>query len=110
MGANVIVTEIDPTKALEAVMDGFRVMSMGEAAPIGDVFITVTGNKHVIAREHFEKMKDGAIICNSGHFNVEIDLEALGQDGFQPARDARRSSKSSSCATAGGSTFSAKAV
>jgi adenosylhomocysteinase len=77
MGANVIVTEIDPTKAIEAVMDGYRVMTMQEAAAIGDVFITVTGNKSVIAREHFEKMKNGAILCNSGHFNVEIDLESL---------------------------------
>jgi adenosylhomocysteinase len=77
MGANVIVTEIDPTKAIEAVMDGYRVMTMQEAAAIGDVFITVTGNKGVIAREHFEKMKNGAILCNSGHFNVEIDLESL---------------------------------
>jgi adenosylhomocysteinase len=77
LGANVIVTEIDPTKAIEAVMDGFRVMSMHEAAVIGDVFVTVTGNKHVIARDHFEKLKNGAILCNSGHFNVEIDLEAL---------------------------------
>jgi adenosylhomocysteinase len=79
MGANVIVTEIDPTKAIEAVMDGFRVMSMVEAAKIGDIFITVTGNKHVIARDHFEHLKNGAILCNSGHFNVEIDLEALGR-------------------------------
>ena len=79
MGANVIVTEIDPTKAIEAVMDGFRVMSMVEAAKIGDIFITVTGNKHVIARDHFEQLKNGAILCNSGHFNVEIDLEALGR-------------------------------
>src|SRR5579871_2907170 len=78
LGANVIVTEIDPTKAIEAVMDGFRVMSMVEAAKIGDVFVTVTGNKHVIARDHFEHLKNGAILCNSGHFNVEIDLEALG--------------------------------
>jgi adenosylhomocysteinase len=77
MGANVIVTEIDPTKAIEAVMDGYRVMSMSEAAVIGDIFVTVTGNKHVIARDHFERMKNGAILCNSGHFNVEIDLEAL---------------------------------
>ncbi len=77
MGANVIVTEIDATKALEAVMDGFRVMTMNEAAVLGDVFITLTGNKHVIARYHFEKMKNGAILCNSGHFNIEIDLEAL---------------------------------
>ena len=77
LGANVIVTEIDPTKAIEAVMDGFRVMPMSEAASIGDVFVTVTGNKKVIAQEHFEKMKNGAILCNSGHFNVEIDLDQL---------------------------------
>ncbi len=77
MGANVIVTEVDPTKAIEAVMDGFRVMTMAEAAGIGDLFVTLTGNKSVIAREHFERLKSGAIICNSGHFNVEIDLEAL---------------------------------
>jgi adenosylhomocysteinase len=76
-GAEVIVTEIDPTKALEAVMDGFRVMSMDEAAKIGDVFCTVTGNKNVIAKQHFEVMKDGAIISNSGHFNVEIDIPSL---------------------------------
>ncbi len=77
MGANVIVTEIDPIKAIEALMDGFRVMSMAEAAQIGDVFVTVTGNKNVIARDHFDKLKNGAIIANSGHFNVEIDLETL---------------------------------
>jgi len=76
-GAEVIVTEIDPTKALEAVMDGFRVMSMDEAAKLGDVFCTVTGNKNVLAKQHFELMKDGAIISNSGHFNVEIDIPAL---------------------------------
>src|SRR6266478_1167990 len=76
-GAEVIITEIDPTKALEAVMDGFRVMSMTEAAKIGDVFCTVTGNKNVLAKEHFELMKDGAIISNSGHFNVEIDIPTL---------------------------------
>ena len=77
MGANVIVTEIDPTKAIEAIMDGFRVMTMHEAAAIGDVFVTVTGNKNVIARDHFARLKSGAILCNSGHFNVEIDLDAL---------------------------------
>ena len=76
-GAEVIVTEVDPTKALEAVMDGFRVMSMEEAAKIGDVFCTVTGNKSVLAKQHFELMKDGAIISNSGHFNVEIDIPSL---------------------------------
>jgi adenosylhomocysteinase len=77
MGADVIVTEIDPLKAIEAVMDGHRVMSMPEAAKIGDVFVTVTGNKNVLAKEHFEVMKDGAIIANSGHFNVEIDIPTL---------------------------------
>ncbi len=76
-GAEVIITEIDPTKALEAVMDGFRVMSMEEAAKLGDVFCTDTGNKNVLAKQHFEQMKDGAIISNSGHFNVEIDIPAL---------------------------------
>ncbi|MBI1740498.1 MAG: adenosylhomocysteinase, partial [Candidatus Koribacter versatilis] len=76
-GAEVIITEIDPTKALEAVMDGFRVMSMEEAAKLGDVFCTVTGNKNVLAKQHFELMKDGAIISNSGHFNVEIDIPTL---------------------------------
>jgi adenosylhomocysteinase len=79
MGANVIVTEIDPIKAIEALMDGFRVMSMSEAAQIGDVFVTVTGNKSVIARDHFERLKNGAILANSGHFNVEIDLDTLGR-------------------------------
>jgi adenosylhomocysteinase len=77
LGANVIVTEIDPIKAIEALMDGFRVMSMAAAAEIGDVFVTVTGNKNVIARDHFERLKNGAILANSGHFNVEIDLETL---------------------------------
>lgn len=77
MGADVIVTEIDPVKGLEAVMDGFRVMTMEEAAPIGDFFVTVTGNIHVIRGEHFGQMKDGTIVCNSGHFNVEIDIPAL---------------------------------
>src|SRR2546427_971477 len=76
-GAEVIITEVDPTKALEAVMDGFRVMSMTEAAKLGDVFCTVTGNKNVLGKDHFEVMKDGAIISNSGHFNVEIDIPAL---------------------------------
>ncbi len=76
-GANVIVTEIDPIKAIEALMDGFRVMPMNEAAQIADVVVTVTGNKSVVDREHFERFKSGAILSNSGHFNVEIDLEAL---------------------------------
>lgn len=77
MGSNVIVTEIDPIKAVEAVMDGLRVMPMSEAAPIGDIFITVTGNRHVIDGPHFERMKDGAIVCNSGHFDLELNLVAL---------------------------------
>ena len=77
LGAHVIVTEVDPIRALEATMDGFRVMRLIDAAPIGDIFCTLTGNKHVIRREHFERMKDGAIVCNSGHFNVEIDIPAL---------------------------------
>ncbi len=77
MGADVIVTEIDPVKALEAAMDGYRVMPMEQAAPIGDFFITVTGNLKVIRGEHFADMKDGAIVCNSGHFNVELDIPSL---------------------------------
>lgn len=77
MGANVIVTEIDPLVALEAVMDGFRVMPMAEAAPIGDIFCTLTGDLNVIDKHHFEVMKDGAIVANSGHFNVEINIPAL---------------------------------
>ena len=77
MGARVIVTEMDPLKALEAVMDGFEVMPLEKAASLGDVFVTVTGNTHIIRREHFNRMKDGAIIANSGHFDVEIDIPAL---------------------------------
>ena len=77
MGSNVIVTEVSPLRALEAVMDGFRVMGMKEAAPVGDLFCTLTGNINVIRAEHFRKMKDGAIVCNSGHFNVELKLDAL---------------------------------
>ncbi len=75
LGAHVIVTEVDPVRAVEAVMDGFDVMPMAEAAPKGDLFITVTGDKHVIRKEHFLAMKDGAVVCNSGHFNVELQLE-----------------------------------
>jgi len=77
MGADVIVTEVDPVKAIESVMDGYRVMPMEEAAPIGDFFVTVTGNLKIVRREHFAKMKDGAIVCNSGHFNVELDIPGL---------------------------------
>ncbi|MFQ6082387.1 MAG: adenosylhomocysteinase [Candidatus Aminicenantia bacterium] len=76
-GAQVIITEVNPIRALEAVMDGFRVMSMEEASKIGNIFVTVTGDKNVIRKEHFEKMKDGAIVANAGHFNVEIDIPGL---------------------------------
>ena len=77
LGADVVITEVAPLKALEAVMDGYRVLAMEEAARVGDFFITVTGNLKVIRKEHFAAMKDGAIVCNSGHFNVEIDIPAL---------------------------------
>jgi adenosylhomocysteinase len=89
MGADVIITEIDPTKAIEAVMEGYRVMSMAEAAKVGDIFVTVTGNKNVLAREHFEAMKNGAVVANSGHFNVEIDIPALEKlaSSKRPTRD-----------------------
>ena len=77
LGGHVIVTEIDPTKAIEAALDGYRVMPMEEAARLGDLFVTVTGNKSVLREEHFRVMKDGAVVCNSGHFNVEIEIPAL---------------------------------
>ena len=77
MGANVIITEVDPIRALEAAMDGFRVMPMAQAAPIGDLFCTLTGDINVVRAEHMKEMKDGAIVCNSGHFNVEIEIEGL---------------------------------
>jgi adenosylhomocysteinase len=89
LGANVIVTEVDPIRAIEAVMDGFRVLPMLDAAPIGDLFITVTGDLNVIDRDHIERLKDGAIVANSGHFNDEINIAAL-QDlstGHATARD-----------------------
>lgn len=88
MGANVIITEIDPVRAIEAVMDGFRVLPMAQAAPQGDIFVTVTGNKHVIRAEHFQVMKDGAMVANSGHFDIEIDLKSLGAEATQ-VRDVR---------------------
>ncbi|HVU78764.1 MAG TPA: adenosylhomocysteinase [Gaiellaceae bacterium] len=88
MGAHVIVTEVDPMRALEALMDGYEVMPMAEAAKIGDVFCTATGDKHVIARSHIESMKDGAIVCNTGHFNVEIEIPAL-HDLASETREAR---------------------
>jgi adenosylhomocysteinase len=77
LGAHVVVTEIDPVKALEAVLDGYQVLPMEEAAKIGDIFVTLSGNKHVLGRRHFEIMKDGAVLANSGHFNVEIDIPSL---------------------------------
>jgi len=77
LGARVVVTEVDPLKALEAVMDGYEVMPIAQAAPIGDIFVTLTGDIHVIRKEHFARMKDGAVVANSGHFNVELDLEGL---------------------------------
>jgi adenosylhomocysteinase len=86
LGSHVVVTEIDPRKALEAAMDGFMVMPMAEAAKIGDVFVTVTGNYHVIGGEHFDAMKDGAIVCNSGHFNDELDLDALQKKAVSTSR------------------------
>jgi len=77
MGAHVVITEVDPLRALEAVMDGYQVMPMAEAAKTGDLFISVTGNRTVVTAEHFRKMKDGACVCNSGHFDIEIDIPAL---------------------------------
>jgi adenosylhomocysteinase len=89
MGSQVIVTEVDPVRALEAAMDGFAVMPLAQAAEIGDLFITVTGNKHVLRREHFLKMKDGAMLCNSGHFDIEIELPALAAEAAQINRKVR---------------------
>ena len=89
LGASVIVTEIDPIKAMEAVMDGFKVMRMEEAAKIGDFFVTVTGCRDVITKNSFEVMKDGAILCNAGHFDVEVDVKGLKEIAIEekPARD-----------------------
>ncbi|HEY1267624.1 MAG TPA: adenosylhomocysteinase [Candidatus Binatia bacterium] len=89
MGSKVIVTEIDPIRALEAAMDGFEVMSMKEAAKIGDLFITLTGDMHVIGKEHLKAMKDGAVVCNSGHFDIEIDLKALKQMAKREEKNVR---------------------
>jgi adenosylhomocysteinase len=93
MGAQVVVTEVDPIRALEAAMDGLRVMPMRDACRIGDVFITLTGDKHVLREEHFQSMRDGAIVCNSGHFDVEIDMKTLRRlakrvdEGVRPSVD-----------------------
>ena len=83
LGAHVIVVEVDPVRALAAVMDGFRVMTAADAAAIGDVFVTVTGNKHVLRAQHFDRMKDGVILANAGHFDIEIDLATLGADAVE---------------------------
>ncbi len=95
-----VVTEVNPVAALEARMDGFEVMTMAMAAPIGDVFCTLTGNVHVIRTEHFQQMKDGAIVCNSGHFNVELDLEALAGIGTSAVTCGISSRSSASMAAA----------
>ena len=89
MGAHVVVTEVEPVSALQAVMDGFKVMSMDEAAVIGDIFCTVTGNTTVLTTQHFEKMKNGALVANSGHFNVEIDIEGLAELASKVNRNVR---------------------
>lgn len=89
LGAQIIITEVDPIRALEAAMDGFMVMPISEAAPIGDIFITVTGNSGIVRREHFKKMKDGAFVCNSGHFDVELDLPALKEEADSITADVR---------------------
>ncbi len=90
MGANVIITEIDPIKALEAAMDGYRVMPMAAAAEQGDLFVTITGDINVIRKEHFERMKNGAIVANSGHFNVEIDIPALQKMATKTRKEVRK--------------------
>lgn len=90
MGAKVVVTEIDPIRALEATMDGFWVMPMDEAAKIGNLFCTLTGDIHVIRKEHFQMMKDGAVVCNSGHFNVEIDIDGLKELTAKKAPESRK--------------------
>jgi adenosylhomocysteinase len=89
MGSHVIVTEVDPLRALEAVMDGFQVMTMAKAAPVGDLFVTLTGDVHVIRPEHFKRMKSGAVVANSGHFNVELDLDGLEKMAKKVNRDVR---------------------
>ena len=89
MGAHVAIIEVDPVRALEALMDGFRVMTVGEAAPWGELFVTATGNVNVFRREHFAAMQDGAIMANSGHFDAELDLKALREMAEGHVRDAR---------------------
>ena len=102
MGAHVIVTEVDPLRAIEA-MDGFELMPMTEAAQVGDIFCTATGDKSVITRDHMEHMKDGAVLANTGHFNVEIEIAALRQMAVE-SREARAFVEESRSRTAAGST------
>lgn len=90
MGAKVVVTEIDPIRALEATMDGYWVMPMEEAAKVGDLFCTLTGDIHVVAKKHFQVMKDGAVVCNSGHFNVEVDIEGLSELAVKKHHEVRK--------------------
>ena len=110
LGAKVIVTEVDPLRALEAVMDGYQVMPIAQAAPIGDFFCTVTGDINVIRKEHFQAMKDGAIVANSGHFNVELDLEGLAEITKSNPRDPRLRGGAHPGQTANGSTSWARAA
>jgi adenosylhomocysteinase len=110
MGAQVIVTEIDPMKALEAVMDGYQVMPMTDASKIGDIFCTVTGDLNVIDKHHFEVMKDGAMVANSGHFNVEINIPALEKMSVGEPNLSARSLISTPPRTDARSTSSAKAA
>ena len=110
MGANVIVTEIDPFKALDATMNGFRVMPMDEAARYGDIFVTVTGCKDVITPKHFAVMKHNAILCNSGHFDCEVDVAASGPPGRRSASPGGRISRASASPTDASSTCWPRAV
>ena len=110
LGGNVIVTEVDPLKALEAVMDGFRVMPMEKAAPIGDIFVTATGDINVVDKQHFEIMKDGALVANSGHFDVEINIPSLAAISIDGARRVRPLSINTHCAMVARSTCWVKVV
>ena len=104
LGAQVAVVEVDQVRALEALMDGNLVMTIGEAAPWGDIFITATGDIHVIRAEHFKVMRDGAVVCNSGHFDVELDLPALAKLAGGRVRAGSRQRRRSTTWASGGST------
>ena len=99
LGAKVIVAEVDPVRAIEAVMDGFQVMPMAQAAPLGDFFITVTGDEHVITPEHMLLMKEGAVLCNAGHFDVEVDVAGLRKLAKSSGEARGRTLKASCCPT-----------